>query len=200
MSPPRLDSRASSQVATPAVLSANGRESSLATAPSGTRRARASSSRTSGGAGWLAAVPARGGCGQQFSLLLSEVVSVLECCTVTTPAPCRGWPAFGPGGLWPGPCLLTGVSAEAPGSSVTSRVRSPGTFACVCGLRSESCLTLEGRTRTLSGPFLELSSARHMDLIFRTRSVRPVDSTGCRCRSKIAAVGHPFALVNRRIL
>jgi hypothetical protein len=44
------------------------------------------------------------------------------------PAPCRGWPASGPGRLRPGPCLLTGVSAEAPGSSVTSRVRSPGLF------------------------------------------------------------------------
>ena len=34
-----------------------------------------------------------------------------------------------------GPCLLTGVSVEAPGSSVTSRVRSPGSFY----LRSLSC-------------------------------------------------------------
>ena len=33
----------------------------------------------------------------------------------------------------PGPCLLAGVSAEAPGSSVTSRVRSPGTFR-LCSL------------------------------------------------------------------
>src|SRR5213082_2808294 len=47
-----------------------------------------------------------------------------------TAAPCRGWPASGPGRLPPGPCLLAGVSAEAPGSSVTLRVRSPGTFAC----------------------------------------------------------------------
>jgi hypothetical protein len=30
------------------------------------------------------------------------------------PAPCRGWPASGPGRLPPGPCLLTGVSAETP--------------------------------------------------------------------------------------
>ncbi len=35
---------------------------------------------------------------------------------------------LGPDRLPPGPCLLTGVSAEAPGSSVTSRVRSLGTF------------------------------------------------------------------------
>ena len=36
----------------------------------------------------------------------------------------------------PGPCPLAGVSAEAPRSSVTSRVRSPGTFylcALSCG-------------------------------------------------------------------
>ncbi len=46
------------------------------------------------------------------------------------PAPCRGWPASDPGRLLPGPCLLTGVPAEAPGSSVTSRVRSPGNFTC----------------------------------------------------------------------
>jgi hypothetical protein len=44
------------------------------------------------------------------------------------PVPCRGWPASGPGRLPPGPCLLAGVSVEAPGSSLTSRVRSPGTF------------------------------------------------------------------------
>ncbi len=37
------------------------------------------------------------------------------------PAPCSGWPTSGPGRLPPGPCLLTGVSAETPGS---------GDFAC----------------------------------------------------------------------
>ena len=44
------------------------------------------------------------------------------------PALCRGWPASGPGRLPPGPWFLTGVSVEAPGSSVTLRVRSPGIF------------------------------------------------------------------------
>jgi hypothetical protein len=27
-------------------------------------------------------------------------------------APCRGWPASGPGRLWPGPWFLAGVSVE----------------------------------------------------------------------------------------
>jgi hypothetical protein len=40
----------------------------------------------------------------------------------------QGMARVGPGRLRPGPCLLTGVSVEAPGSSMTSRVRSPGTF------------------------------------------------------------------------
>jgi hypothetical protein len=35
--------------------------------------------------------------------------------------PCREWPASGPGRLRPGPWFLVGVSAEAPGSSMTSR-------------------------------------------------------------------------------
>jgi hypothetical protein len=77
------------------------------------------------------------------------------------PAPCRGWPAPGPGRLPPGPCLLTGVSAES------SRVKRD--FACtftrhfppvLVALRSQSCLRLEGRTRTLSGPSPDLSPAK----------------------------------------
>ena len=32
------------------------------------------------------------------------------------PAPCRGWPAPGPNRLPPGPCLMTGVSADRFGS------------------------------------------------------------------------------------
>jgi len=43
-------------------------------------------------------------------------------------APCRGWPASGPGRLRPGPWSLTGVLVEAPASSMTSRVHSPGIF------------------------------------------------------------------------
>jgi hypothetical protein len=44
-------------------------------------------------------------------------------------------------------------SAETPVSSVTSRVRSSGTFPGFVALRSQSRLMLEGRARTLSGPF-----------------------------------------------
>jgi hypothetical protein len=54
----RNSAHASSQIAMLAVLSTSGRDTSLATAPSGTRRAQASSSRTSGAAGRLAVVPA----------------------------------------------------------------------------------------------------------------------------------------------
>ena len=78
------------------------------------------------------------------------------------PAPCRGWLASGPGRLRPGPWFLTGVSAEAPGSSVvTSRVHSPGTFhLCSLPCGSQSCLMLEGRIRTLSGPSPDPRAAR----------------------------------------
>jgi hypothetical protein len=71
-----------------------------------------------------------------------------DCPVASRPARCRGWPASGPGRLPPGPWSLTGLSAEAPGSSVTSRVRSPGTFPlCSFVRRSQSRLRLEGRTR-----------------------------------------------------
>jgi hypothetical protein len=52
----------------------------------------------------------------------------------------------------PGPCCLTGVPAETPGSSMTSRVRPPGTFCCARCPAVTVCLKLEGRVRTLSGP------------------------------------------------
>jgi hypothetical protein len=58
------------------------------------------------------------------------------------PAPYRGWPASGPGRLRPGPWFLTGVSVEAPGSSVTSRVRSPSIFH-LCSRRPAVTVTLE---------------------------------------------------------
>jgi hypothetical protein len=62
-------------------------------------------------------------------LLLSSLLSTRRKPPVAIgPADCRGWPASGPGRLRPGPLFLTGVSAEAPRSSMTSRVRSPGTF------------------------------------------------------------------------
>ena len=64
-------------------------------------------------------------------LLLSQLLSTQRKPSVAIgAAACRGWPASGPGRLRPGPWFLTGVSAEAPGSSMTSRVRSPGTFSC----------------------------------------------------------------------
>ena len=71
------------------------------------------------------------------------------------PAPCRGWPASGPGRLPPGLWFLTGVSAEA------ARVKRD--FACTLTdafppvlvvLRSQSRSMLEGRTRTLIGSSL----------------------------------------------
>jgi hypothetical protein len=64
-------------------------------------------------------------------LLLSPLLSTRRKPLVAiSPAACRGWPASGAGRLRPGPWFLTGVSAEAPGSSMTSHVRSPGTFCC----------------------------------------------------------------------
>jgi hypothetical protein len=51
--------------------------------------------------------------------------------------------------------------AEAPGSSVTSRVRLTTHLPPVLvARRSQSGLRLEGRTRTLSGPSLDMSPAR----------------------------------------
>ena len=76
-------------------------------------------------------------CRRSLPLAVGRCCCCHRCCQLgadrrvaSRPAPCRGWPASGPGRLLPGPWLLTGVFAEAPGSSVTSRVRSPGTFTC----------------------------------------------------------------------
>jgi hypothetical protein len=44
----------------------------------------------------------------------------------------QGWPASVQAGSGLGPWFLTGVSAETPGASMTSRVRSPGTFHARC--------------------------------------------------------------------
>ena len=96
-SPPQLGSHASSQAAMPAVLSASGRGTSLATAPSGTRRARASSSRTSGAAGHLAVVPASSVC--WWSCLLAAVRE--RCCTCC--------------------CTASVASAQSPGAAPTHR-------------------------------------------------------------------------------
>ena len=74
-------------------------------------------------------------CRRSLLLAVGRCCCCHRCCQLgagrpvaSRPARCRGWPASGPGRLPPGPWFLTGVSAEAPGSSVTSRVRSPGTF------------------------------------------------------------------------
>jgi hypothetical protein len=80
-------------------------------------------------------------CRRSLALAVGCCCCCHRCCqpaagrpVASRPALCRGWPASGPGRLPPGPCLLTGVSAETPGSSVTSRdVRSPGHFhLCSC--------------------------------------------------------------------
>jgi hypothetical protein len=74
------------------------------------------------------------------------------------PAPCRGWPAPGPGRLRPGPYILAGVSAEVSGIKHDFACTLTGAFPPVLVvLRAQSCLMLEGRTRTLSGPFPDRS-------------------------------------------
>jgi hypothetical protein len=78
------------------------------------------------------------------------------------PAACRGWPASGPGRRWPGPWFLAGVSAEAPGSSMTSRTFTRHLFMCSLPLRPQSCLRLEGRKRTLRRPSPDLRPARSL--------------------------------------
>jgi len=47
---------------------------------------------------------------------------------VTDPRTLQGMARVRSGQAPPGPWFLTGVSVEAPGSSMTSRVHSPGTF------------------------------------------------------------------------
>ena len=76
------------------------------------------------------------------------------------PAPCRGWPASGPGRLRPGPWFLTGVSAETPGSSDFACTFTRHFSPVLVALRVQPCLRLEGRTRTLSGPSPDPRAAR----------------------------------------
>jgi hypothetical protein len=64
-----------------------------------------------------------------------------------TAAPCRGWPASGPGRLLPGPWLLTGGVQRLRRSRVAE-----GHFR----RKREAPLTVEGHPRTLSGPSLGL--------------------------------------------
>ena len=77
-----------------------------------------------------------------------------------TAAPCRGWPASGPGRLRPGPWFLAGVSAETSGvkhdfACTFTRQLLLSSLPC----RLQSCLRLEGRTRTLRRPSPDLSLA-----------------------------------------
>jgi hypothetical protein len=88
------------------------------------------------------------------------------------PAPCRGWPASGPGRLRPGPWFLTGVSAEVSGVKrdfawTFTRPLLPVLVA----LRSQSRLRLEGRARTLSGPSPDLGRARILTNRFADQAV-----------------------------
>ncbi len=70
---------------------------------------------------------------------------------MTAPAPCRGWPASGPGWLVASPWFLAGGGTEAPRSMVAA-----GHFR----RKREAPLTVEGCRRTLSGPSPDLSPAR----------------------------------------
>jgi hypothetical protein len=106
----------------------------VGTPPIGHVAGTASSSRTGGGAcGWPLSHLTEA-VGDSSCLLLSGAVAVLGCCIVTARS-LQGMACVRSGQAPPGPWFLAGVSAEAPGSSVTSRVRSPGTL----GLCSLSC-------------------------------------------------------------
>jgi hypothetical protein len=96
----------------------------------------------------------------------SHVVPVsLGTCPVTART-VQGMARVRPGRLLPDPYLLVPECPQrAPGSSVTSRVRSPGSFPlCSLSCGHGSRLRLEGRTRTLSGPSLDLSLVRTLAL------------------------------------
>ena len=72
------------------------------------------------------------------------------------PAPCRGWPASGPGRFRPGPWSLAGGGTGAPRSMVAQ-----GHFR----RKREAPLTVEGCRRTLSGPSTDLSLAGVLNLV-----------------------------------
>ena len=77
------------------------------------------------------------------------------------PALCRGWPASGPGRLRPDPWFLAGVFAEVSGVKRDFACTLARHFPPVLvALRVQSRLSLEGRTRTLSGPSPDLSPTR----------------------------------------
>ena len=102
------------------------------------------------------------------------------------PEPCRGWPAFGPGRLRPGP-LVSGRNVRRD-----SRVKRD--FACTLAeaippvlvvLRAQSRLGLEGRTRTLSGPSPDLTSSVS-GLLRDSAHLRQVRSRRLPCCSGVA--------------
>jgi hypothetical protein len=94
---------------------------------------------------------------------------------------------------------LLRVSVGLQGQAVvTSRVRSPVSFPC-CWLRSQSCLMLEGRAPTLSGPSPALSSAQTLAL-FRLACRLPARSISLGSESMSRATGlisRARALVHR---
>jgi hypothetical protein len=128
-----------------------------------------------------------------------------RCCQLSTgaavasrAAPCRGWPASGPGRLRPGPWSLTGVRR---GSGVKRDVAC--TFIrhlspVLVVPRSLSRLRLEERTRTLSGPSPDPSPARTV-APSRSRGRGPGVHRQSPVRAAISAVsGTPRGLLLRR--
>jgi hypothetical protein len=106
---------------------------------------------------------------------------------VSRPVPCRGWPASARAGSCLTLICLSGVSAEAPGSSVTLRVRSPGTFTCARCPAVTVTLETGGRTRTLSGPSSDLTSSVS-GLLRDSAHLRQARSRCLRCCPGVAVM------------
>jgi hypothetical protein len=112
----------------PAVLSASGRGISLATTPSGTRRARSPLRRSLLRSSEFGALPPwTRSLIPRMAKIIPRIFRIMDTSAVTART-LQGMARVRSGRLRPGPWFLTGVSVEAPGASVTSRVRSPGTF------------------------------------------------------------------------
>ena len=87
-------------------------------------------------------------CRRSLPLAVGRCGCCHHCCQLgaghlvaSRPAPCRGWPASGAGGLRPGPCVLTGVSAEV------SRIKRD--FACTFARHLPPVLVAPAVTVTL---------------------------------------------------
>lgn len=90
----------------------------------------------------------------------SMAISSLGVRLSTARTVCRGWPASGPGRLPPDPWLLTGVPALGSGVKRDFACTLTRHFPSVLVvLRSQSRLSLEGRTCTLSAPSPDLGSS-----------------------------------------